>query len=291
MTKLFILGAIFIVISSCVSVNAYTFEQKKVVHGHILYVGGGGPGNYTTIQGAISAANDGDTIFVYHRSMPYYENVVIDKTITLSGEDRNSTIIDGNGTGDVIHLFPSSERTTISGFTIQNSGIPGFLGGITIQNQGSNIVKGNIITKNWNGITIYYSNDNTITENIITGNDDGIQILGSNNSVIGNVIQNLEIDDSHYNRVVGNLIIGNLLLYGRCGLNVVSKNNLERGASFQLIPGAGPVRNEWDNNFWNRTRILPKPIFGMLMWGDSTENRIPWVQFDRHPAQKPFDIG
>lgn len=38
-----------------------------------LYVGGAGPGNYTTIQTAVNDANPGDSIFVY--SGVYNENV------------------------------------------------------------------------------------------------------------------------------------------------------------------------------------------------------------------------
>ncbi|MCK4443471.1 MAG: hypothetical protein KAW09_02940, partial [Thermoplasmata archaeon] len=37
-----------------------------------LFVGGSGPGNYTTIQGAIDAASLQDTVFVYNGT--YLEN-------------------------------------------------------------------------------------------------------------------------------------------------------------------------------------------------------------------------
>ena len=33
--------------------------------GNTLYVGGTGPGNYTSIQNAVDNASDGDTVFVY----------------------------------------------------------------------------------------------------------------------------------------------------------------------------------------------------------------------------------
>lgn len=46
--------------------------------GNKLYVGGTA-NNYTRIQDAINAANDGDTIFVYDDSSPYYENLIINK--------------------------------------------------------------------------------------------------------------------------------------------------------------------------------------------------------------------
>ncbi|MCJ7570581.1 MAG: hypothetical protein MUO82_01710, partial [Candidatus Thermoplasmatota archaeon] len=52
-----------------------------------------------TIQEGINNATAGDTVFVYNGT--YYENVVVNKTISLVGEDKNGTIIDGSGGGDV----------------------------------------------------------------------------------------------------------------------------------------------------------------------------------------------
>ena len=70
------------------------------------------------IQDGIDAADPGYTIFVY--SGTYSENVVVNKTINLIGEDKNTTIIDGGYIGDVIHI--SKDWVNISGFSIKNSG-------------------------------------------------------------------------------------------------------------------------------------------------------------------------
>ena len=53
------------------------------------------PDDYPTIQEAIDNANNGDTVFV--KSGIYYEEVEVDKSINLIGEDRNTTIIMGSG--------------------------------------------------------------------------------------------------------------------------------------------------------------------------------------------------
>jgi len=87
--------------------------------GNTLYVGGSGPNNYTTIQSAINDAVDGDTVFVYDDSSPYYENIVIDKSINLIGENKEKTIIDGGGSGNVVYI--SADKVNISRFTIENS--------------------------------------------------------------------------------------------------------------------------------------------------------------------------
>jgi parallel beta-helix repeat protein len=63
--------------------------------GKWLYVGGSGPGNYTKIQDAIDNASDGDTVFVYDDSSPYSEHLIFDKSITLQGENKITTMING----------------------------------------------------------------------------------------------------------------------------------------------------------------------------------------------------
>ena len=60
------------------------------------------PDDYTTIQEAVDAASDGDTIFV--RAGTYYEHVTIGKNnLTLVGENGES-IVDGNGTGTIFSV-------------------------------------------------------------------------------------------------------------------------------------------------------------------------------------------
>ena len=86
-----------------------------------LYVGGGGPGNYTTIQVAVEAATDGDTVFVYDDSSPYHEQVVINHSINLLGEQRQTTVLNAT-TGYPGPYSPliriQVDNVTISGFTL-----------------------------------------------------------------------------------------------------------------------------------------------------------------------------
>jgi hypothetical protein len=69
--------------------------KSELVEASTLYVGGGGAGNYSSIQGAINDANPGGTVFVY--SGIYYQHVIVNKNINLTGENRDTTIIDGQG--------------------------------------------------------------------------------------------------------------------------------------------------------------------------------------------------
>lgn len=74
------------------------------------------PDEYSTIQAAVNAASIGDTVFV--RNGIYSEHLVINKTISVIGEDAETTVIDGNDTGTVIRV--TADNVSVSGFTIQN---------------------------------------------------------------------------------------------------------------------------------------------------------------------------
>jgi parallel beta-helix repeat protein len=79
------------------------------------------PDDYPSIQAAINASNPGDTVLV--RNGTYHELVVVNKTITLAGESRQSTIIDANGSGplDVALYVYTVSNATIENLTIENS--------------------------------------------------------------------------------------------------------------------------------------------------------------------------
>ncbi|KAF5433089.1 Pectin methylesterase [Candidatus Methanophagaceae archaeon] len=56
----------------------------------------GGVGiNFTKIRDAVDAAQDNDTIYVYDGT--YNESVIVDKSLRLQGENRETTIIDACG--------------------------------------------------------------------------------------------------------------------------------------------------------------------------------------------------
>ncbi len=74
------------------------------------------PDDYPTIQTAVSAAGLGDTVSV--REGLYPENIIISKSMTLQGENPETTIIDGGGSGNVVHITAS--HVMVNGFTVRN---------------------------------------------------------------------------------------------------------------------------------------------------------------------------
>jgi parallel beta-helix repeat protein len=94
--------------TSVIPITAHDIEKttQPTSRGKWLYVGGSGPGNYTRIQDAINAAYDGDTVFVYDDSSPYHESLIINRSITLIGETRDTTVIYGSSIRmQLIHIL------------------------------------------------------------------------------------------------------------------------------------------------------------------------------------------
>ena len=165
------------------------------------------PDNFSTIQAAISASQNGDTVIV--RSGQYVENIdFLGKAITVKSESGpDVTTIDGNQSGSVVS-FKNGEgsNSVLEGFEITNGtgtgSLPFVIGGGIYCNNASPTVTGNIITKNsaeedGGGIYCYNSSialtDNTISKNWLNGpfGADGISCSGSSPVMVNNVF----IDD------------------------------------------------------------------------------------------------
>ncbi len=76
--------------------------------------------NYTSIQAAINAPETLDGHIIRVDEGTYFEHVTITKSISLVGEGRDATIVDGSGTGTVIRI--SASDTSIINLTIRNAG-------------------------------------------------------------------------------------------------------------------------------------------------------------------------
>ena len=69
---------------------------------------------YNKIQKGINVAKSGDTVKVVAGT--YKENVTIDKSLILQGENKDTTIINGSGSGNVIYI--TANHVTISKFKV-----------------------------------------------------------------------------------------------------------------------------------------------------------------------------
>jgi parallel beta-helix repeat protein len=236
-----------------------------------------GKGNYSSIQDA----SNNDTIFVSNRI--YFENIIITKPIQLIGEDKNTTIINGNGSSNIIDI--SADYVKISGFTITNGSqrtagirIRGNYNVISECNISSNEnyglyldstpeAKNNIINLN----TFFNNNYGLYTENAKTNNitlntfSNNIRYAlyftaSSNDNLIS---ENKFIDNNYALRIKGsesNTIIKNQIknnkygLYFCCGAknNIAYNNIFINNTNWNADDSLG---NTWDNgiigNYWD----------------------------------------
>jgi len=148
------------------------------------------PDDYPTIQEAINAASDGDTIFV--RSGTYYEHVVVNKTVSLIGENRSNTIIDGSWLGTVVNITENNVKVT--GFTIQWSYQDYHYpkSGIYLHESSSECnISFNVVTHNFYGIYAVESTNNMISNNSVLENMRGILLQNcSETMLLGNDVSN-----------------------------------------------------------------------------------------------------
>jgi nitrous oxidase accessory protein len=284
-----VLGIILLFVVTSIASGVQINSNPQPINGGWLYVGGSGPGNYSSIQSAIDDANPGDTIYVY--SGTYNENVVVNKNdVTLIGEHKETTIIRGGGQTTRIIVGVSSNGVTISSFTIQNG-----LYSIHLSSSSKNNITNNNINLNYWGIHLHNSNNNIITKNNVNSSlFQGISLSSSsNNTITGNNISNLNNGygiglsyPSNNNIIMNNNISNN---FGGISLiassnNTILKNNFiknRRHAGFVLCT------NTWDQNYWGRLRIFPKPIFGIK----KIYHLFPsFIEFDWNPAQEPYNI-
>lgn len=269
--------------SSSVPLSATTISEKVsqfLTKGDILYVGGSGPNNYTRIQDAVDAASEGDTVFVYDDSSPYKENITICKPLMIQGEDKQSTIIDGSsGKGYSFHI--KTNHTTITRFTLQNSGVGVYIGG-PWETASHNTITETIILNTTVGIAIYYGDPqlpdflpygyNTISDNYIKNTtEDGIAVhQGQYNLITRNTITEnhgrpeydrhgfaISLSGGAFNNISYNTVSKNTdygIIIGDTYNTLIYRNTIEQNGLYGLAISSGSFDHIIQNNFMGNRR-------------------------------------
>lgn len=255
------IGIILLFVGTCIIPAIAQNTEKQSSRGNWLYVGGSGPGNYTNIKDAIDNASDGDTVFVYDDSSPYYENIIIEKSITLRGENRATTMILGDESTDYVIVNISADDVSICGFTIQpNVGHPT---GITVYKNYTSpnfwkmediqnvTISDNIIRDTWRGIDAIRLNHGKINGNIIDHcvADVGIYLLiSSNNAITNNFITNCLGDGILIDGMWSIFSIKTNHLYPKYENNSISQNTITSNR-WGIEVNSGPVNTKiYENN-------------------------------------------
>ena len=235
------------------------------------------PMDYPTIQQAVDHANLGDTILVQNGT--YYEHILINKSLSLIGEDRDLTVVDGNGTGNVISI--NASNVIVEGFTVMRSGKNAEDSGIHVEHSGSVIIANNSIRDSTNGISSILSNNNTISGNVFVANtfyavylsSSGGNIVSDNvisDNYVGvflfsstaNVVTRNTASDNDYGiflySSIDNMISGNNISsndYGGIYLAFSSNNTIYHNNLNNLIQASSDLVNSWnysgEGNFWS----------------------------------------
>jgi nitrous oxidase accessory protein len=218
------------------------------------------PDDYPTIAFAVGNATDGDTIFV--RNGTYEEHtLVITKSVTLIGEDKDTTVIENIDTYDETASFlsiflpvlvaveiradnvrfwnfkvTSAHRflpVNVSADVVQvvNNIFEPASKGVIVDGNNS-IIAGNMLADMINGGLRCTGANNTITENKLIGDSDSnygaIYVNG-----LHNLVYNNEISETSRSGV------GMLKMRG--DENIVARNNLTNRAGIELLSGSNNI--------------------------------------------------
>jgi parallel beta-helix repeat protein len=238
--------------------------------------------NYTTIQDAINANEtlDGQTILV--DAGVYNESLLINKSISLKGENKGDTILNAT------FQFPPPPdyiEAAMVNITASNVEIAGFnlmgeyFNKISTSSCSNIAIKDNIVTSTGTCIALSSGNNCTVANNIIFGGGlegNNLIVLTScsgcvidNNTVLNACYDGISLDSSDHNLIRGNQIHSN-----GCGVylagsneNVIFNNNITgpysgSGVTFDVGSFANTVFSNIISDCWN--------LFRMMKCGENT---------------------
>lgn len=249
---------------------------------HIIYVDDDGTQPYLRIKNAVYFANDGDIIYVY--SGTYKEDINVNKSIEIIGENKFSTVIKGT-----IEL--SAPNIKISNLTIRPDST--LLWATESEKHWIRLANGVIINSNNNKIY------NCVIENCLAG-----VVLGaagqplmdaSYNSITHCMIKNndLAISIKCYQKNFGDVVHEPIYNRFYCNNFINNKQNVDGGLA---IDGIGGLEHEIPPQYWNNETMGN-------YWSDYTgpdANRdgigdIPYKidknNVDYYPLWKPLNLG
>jgi parallel beta-helix repeat protein len=225
--------------------------DEERVNATSIYVDSNGGGNYKKIQNAIDNASDGDIIYVWDGI--YYENLIINKKLTIIGNGSKTTIINGrnNNCGVVI----SSNWVNLSGFKIENCGSMYHSYSIRIFNV-ENITIRDIICSNniGSGLQLYRAKN--------------IKIF--NNTFLSNDYNAMDIYESNKNKIYNNTFLNNY-----CG--IYQESSKFNNFSYNKMVNCGFVFEGDDLEHWITNSVFKNTVNEKILyfWKNLNMRKIP----------------
>lgn len=162
------------------------FIMIGTVEAKTITVDDDGGANFKSIQEAIDASDSNDTIIV--RAGIYREHIIIQKSLTIIGEDKENTVI--NGSGNEITVNITANDVVFSGFNITGSS-GSEDAGILLDSSQNGLIFNLKIHSNFYGIHLVSTNNSSIENNEFYDNKLGIFSTSSHsNTIIKNILRN-----------------------------------------------------------------------------------------------------
>ena len=221
-----------------------------------------GPADFHSIQEAIDAAKMGDTIYV--KMGTYRENLVVNKTVSVVGENKENTVISAMLRHNRGPIWLKADNVDITGFTVHFQSSSYYTSCIFVDHSKGNNISHNRLISGDVGIHLQSSDSNVLANNEAKGNHlicislqnsssnivannscsyfiDAIGILvtesSNSNFVAGNNLSllhvGIKLEDSCNNSISENSASMNdcgISLHGSCTNNTIVKNKVSRNA-------------------------------------------------------------
>jgi parallel beta-helix repeat protein len=260
------------------------------------------PDKYPSIQEAINHADEGYVIYV--RNGTYYETVIINKTISLIGENPKGVIVNASDIRDVVLV--KANNVVVSNITMCN-GYRKFniSPGIVLENVNGCKIENNIFLNNPVGIYISKAFNNLIFNNKLFNNYpygmllEGVSsCLIASNNITGNG-HGISLSGSHSNIIVNNILRENrhgITIYGASNNTIYHNNFLNNTDNQAVVTSDSP--NIWDDgypsggNYWSNYTGIDN-YYGphQDLWGSDAIGDVPYIidviNIDRYPLMNP----
>jgi parallel beta-helix repeat protein len=217
-----------------------------------------------SIQQAINQAENGSTIHI--PAGTYYEHVTINKSISLLGEDKLNTIIDGSNAGTVVEI--TADNVTISGFVLQNSGYGWTNHGVYVYKANNCRIEDNSFYRDCHNIKLNYSRNIQVLNNLIYGvmaqpTMYGIRVQNSINCTVSDnqvsdCVGAIHLENATECTISRNLLQGNsqgIRLYTPCTYNEIRENTVYNNTYDGMIDTMPNNSTLFANRFYHNNFI------------------------------------
>lgn len=274
------------------------------------------PAQYPTIQAGINAASSGNTVCVGTGN--YNEDVIVDKSIRLSGRGSDKSIINGQGqnyfgygVSAVVIPNSSGDNVTLEGFRINGVGTAPFDPTVLLFGSfpGAKIQYNHIVSGNSGfAFKVEWIRTNDIIQNNIFEGNNSNQIINTNhngpaeneqilnNTFTGTVMVNSSVSDSGVvfkfggkNSIIKhNVFSTGGMVYELMQItytpNIVTENNFNSPTDRKIrLSGGNAIMLNAENNWWGSTDPSAN-IFGDIDYSPFALSPFPEYSLNQTPT-------